>query len=268
MSWCFKPAGYGVLSILLLSSSLLTAQSKPLLCDDFDNGTVQDAGNGQTSYWRPSGKVTEFESKLTLHAIDRPYSKTAISSPLEKRVSFFKQPVAISITGISIQTSPGINPKQTQIRFGFRDRNNWTFRNTVDALMVNIVGDGRVIVAWKVGKKQHDPENGNRLIFKNLDMTHGPVTAVEFAVDGTGDTIAWSLAINQSDHLTELAGVIGEMDTKTIREGWNAKGHKAVITTEVQGRLGDDFKDKFVLLNVDQCCISTADTAADNTTAK
>lgn len=259
MSILLQQVQMGMLaSLLLCTGQKVIAQTSPVVCDDFDNDTVQDAGDGQTSYWRPSGKVTESEGKVTLHAFDRPHSKTALSSPLEKRISFFHQPITIAIHGIGYATSEGIEPRHTQLRFGFRDANHWTFRNTVDALMVNISGAGKLVVAWKVAKKQLDPEAGNQLLVKELDMTLGPVTDVTFSVDGTGDTITWSLTVKQADTLTELAGVIGELDTKALRDGWNAADHKAVVTAEVQGRLGDDYKGKFVNLLIDQCCISSS----------
>jgi hypothetical protein len=230
--------------------------SKIVICDTFDNGTVQDAGNGQTSYWRPSGNVTESDSKLTLHASGRPHSKTAVSTPAEKRISFFHQPVTASIENIVIKTSDGMEPQHTQLRFGFRNNNQWTFRNTRDALIVNIKGDGRLVVAWKVDQKQLDPEGGNKLLATNLDMVHGPVTTLSMTADGTGSTIKWSLLVQQAEQQSEFSGVIGEVDTQTIKSTWKAADLRAVITAEVQGRLGDDFKNKYVDMTIDNCCIS------------
>jgi hypothetical protein len=250
--------GYACVVCLLLAPLLANAQDKPILCDDFDNGKIQDAGDGQTSYWRPSGNVYESDGKAVLQATGRPYSKTTLSSPAEKRISFFHQPITASIDNIQIKANDGADIARTQLRFGFRNENRWTFRNTVDALMVDIKNAGQLVVAWKVGQKQLDPEAGNKLIATDLDMTHGPVTALRLTVDGTGQTIQWNLIVMQGQKQSDFHGVISEVDTQTIKSTWKADELRTVVSAEVQASLGDHCQNTSVELLIDQLCISHA----------
>ncbi len=254
------PMRCGVLMVVicgLLAQQAVSAQDKTILCDSFDNGKIQDAGNGYTSYWRPSGQVTEAEGKAVLRASGRPYSKTALSTPAEKRISFFHQPVSASIDNIAFKANDGADITKVQLRFGFRNANRWTFRNTVDALIVNIRNHENLVVAWKVGQKKLDPEAGNKLLTTKLNTAHGPVTGVSFTVDGTGKTIAWKLTVMQDDQQSDFHGVIGELDTQTIKSNWKADDHAAVVTTEVQTFLGELSKTASVDLLIDQLCIKT-----------
>ncbi|MAX26950.1 MAG: hypothetical protein CMJ19_20845 [Phycisphaeraceae bacterium] len=239
----------------LLAQQSAYASDKTILCDSFDNGRIQDAGNGHTSYWRPSGQVTEADGKAVLHASGRPYSKTALSSPAEKRISFFHQPVTASIDNIALKANDGADITKSQLRFGFRNANLWTFRNTVDALIVNIKNHENLTVAWKVGQKKLDPEAGNKLLITKLDTAHGPVTGVSFTADGRGKTINWKLTVIQADHQSDFHGVIGELDTQTIKSGWRADDHAAVVTAEVQTFLGELSQTASVDLFIDQMCI-------------
>ncbi|MFG0249018.1 MAG: hypothetical protein ACF8OB_09040 [Phycisphaeraceae bacterium JB051] len=252
--------GRGVLLVVvwgLLAQQSAHAQDKTILCDSFDNGKIQDAGNGHTSYWRPSGQVTEADGKAVLHASGRPYSKTALSTPAEKRISFFHQPVTATIDNIAFKANNGADINKAQLRFGFRNANRWTFRNTVDALLVNIKNHENLVVAWKVGKKQLDPEGGNKILITKLDTAHGPVTGVSFTADGRGKTISWKLTVMQADHKADFHGVIGEADTQTIKSTWKADDHAAVVTAEVQTFLGELSKTASVDLLIDQMCIKT-----------
>ena len=259
MDGCWRQLSL-VLSTLVVALGLqqiATAEPKVLVDDQFDNGKIQNAGNGLSSYWKPFTTVVEADGKAQLIAQGRPYSKTTLSSPAEKQVSIFYQPVMIRIDNIAFQQTGDIALKDMQLRLGFRERNKWSFRNTKDAIAVQYRADGIVTVCWKVAQNKLDPESGQRVFVKNLDMTQGLVTALAFTADGTGDDIQWTLQVEQEKTHSQFYGVIGAVDTKAIKDGWGSKNHRAVVSVEVQGKLGSDFEGRSVSLEIGQLQISS-----------
>lgn len=245
-----------VVAISFLSQTAI-AKSKVVVDDVFDNGKIQNAGNGLSSYWLPFTNVVEADGKAKLIAQGRPYSKTTLSTPVEKQVSLFHRSVTVQIDHIAFKQIGNVALKEMQLRLGFRERNKWSFRNTKDAIAVQYRADGIVTVCWKVAQNQLDPESGQRVFIKKLDMTLGAVTGLVFTVDGTGDDINWILHVKQKKSVSKFWGVIGTVDTKAIKDGWGSNNHRAVVSVEVQGKLGKQFEGRSVSLEIDRLQITS-----------
>ncbi len=217
------------------------ADPKPVFVDSFDDAAVAEAGDAK-DFWTASGRGTaeQVDGKLVLTTTGAEYANQHLFGPVLPELNFLVRPLTFRVDGIALGGTAA-PPERQVFRFTLAPVAETEYR-TLDALGLDLRGDGMLRLGYKLDTAEKDPAGANVLVQKKFD---GPVTGFDLTLRPDGYTLlVRHVAADQSAATETFAGKYADagpgLSVATWGDHAGGRTGSAIVLLAQRAPTGDD----------------------------